>query len=136
MRSLIFLKAMRAGILGGWLIGCDSTDGGKTTPEAQVVRIISPIAGQSLKVDDTVHIIVESDYSKFGGGVSVDYSPDSSKTWYLIESFSRKDGLARDTLRWFAKETGDVAAGSSILLKAYDYDEDFSMTTGSIQFSN
>ena len=135
MRSPIFFQALLAAILGGWLLGCDSTDGAEDGAEARVVRIISPTAGQVLKVDDTVRIIVESDYSKFGGGVSVDYSPDSSKTWYLIESFNRKDGVARDTLKWFARETGDVAAGSSILLKAYDYEDDFSMTTG-ILFSN
>lgn len=117
------------GLLGAGFLGCDSTDDAGNDSGNPVVRIVTPVAGQAFKVYDTVQIIVESDYAKFGGGVSVDYSPDSAKNWYLIHSFSRKPGLARDTVNWFAQGTGDVAAGSVILLRTYDYDRDFMMTT-------
>lgn len=142
MRSRIFREmaifgTLGLGILGWGLIGCDSSDNPVDDPASQVVRIVSPIAGQSFKVYDTVQIIVESDYSKFGGGVSVVYSPDSSKNWHLIHSFSRKPGVARDTVLWNAQESGDVADGSVILLRAYDYDKDFIMTlTEGIRFSD
>ena len=130
-KMAVFRRALGLGILG-----CDSPTIREEPPTSQVVRIVSPVGGQVLKVYDTVQIIVESDYAKFGGGVSVDYSPDSSKNWYLIESFSRKPGVARDTLRWFAQGTGDVADGSVILLRAYDYEEDFVMTTEGIRFGS
>ncbi len=142
MRCRIFCEMAIFGtlaltILGWGLLGCDSSENSGEDPASQVVRIVSPIAGQSFKVYDTVQIVVESDYSKFGGGVSVVYSPDSSKHWYLIHSFSRKPGLARDTIRWNAQESGDVADGSVILLQAYDYDRDFIMTLAEgIRFSD
>jgi hypothetical protein len=123
--------------LGLGLQGCNSTDEAESASETQAVRIVHPVAGQAFKVSDTVEIIVESDFTRFGGGVSVAYSPDTSKTWYLIESVSRKQGVARDTLRWIAQESGDVANGSSILLRVYDYEKDFIMTlTEGIRFSD
>lgn len=126
----VFLGNLAAvfGVLGLGLLGCDSGGTSGNPPQDQAVRIVTPTDGQAFKVYDTVQIVVESDYSKFGGGVSVDYSPDSAKHWYLIHSFSRKPGVARDTLRWVAQESGDVADGSVVLLRAYDYEEDFVMT--------
>lgn len=119
------------------LLGCNSTDDSGMASETQAVRIVHPVGGQAFKVNDTVQIIVESDYTRFGGGVSVDYSPDTSKTWYLIQSFGRKPGVYRDTLQWLAQETGDVANGATILLRAYDYEKDFVMTlTEGIRFSD
>jgi hypothetical protein len=123
--------------LGLGIQGCNSTNGAGSESETQAVRIVHPVGGQAFKVNDTVQIIVESDYTRFGGGVSVDYSPDTSKTWYLIQSFGRKPGVYRDTLRWVAQETGDVANGATILLRAYDYEKDFVMTlTEGIRFSD
>jgi len=136
MRSWFYCKMVFLGALAMWTPGCDSA-GEDGNGAEKVVRIVSPAGGRSFKVYDTVQIVVESDYSKFGGGVSVDYSPDSSRHWYLIQSFSRKPGIARDTLNWFAQGTGDVAAGSVVLLRAYDYEEDFVMTmTEGIRFTD
>ena len=104
---------------------------------APTIRIIAPVAQQHYQMADTVTVIAECDYSKFASGINVDFSVDSSKTWNLIQSRVRKEGVQKDTLKWVPSidHPGMVAAGPGVLVQVYDYNKKFVAKSGFFFFT-
>lgn len=110
--------------------GCNTTDA-PPEPVLPVIRIISPVQGQSYKSTDTVRIIAESDYARFSSGISFSVSLDSARNWTLIKSLVRKEGRTKDTLAWTAGvDLGAVPASLGLLVKVEDYSKAHSARSG------
>ena len=73
-------------------------------------------------MDDTVKFISESDYTRFGGGLSYSLSEDSGKSWTLIGSVARlKNGAKElDTLKWVPKDFGIPPGPIQLMVREYD----------------
>lgn len=105
---------------------------------APVIKILEPKAGASFKLTDTVRVVTESDYTKFTSGITFNFSADSSKTWLLIKSLVRKEGLEKDTLLWVPAEDspGEVVPGRQVRIQVYDYSKKYETKSGYITFTN
>lgn len=102
--------------------GCDG-ETGPATSSGEAIAILNPEPGTSVNMEDTLRIVSESDYTRFGGGLSFSLSEDSGKTWILIGSVARLKSGAKelDTLPWVPKDFG-IAPGP-ILLMVREYDK-------------
>lgn len=105
---------------------------------APVINILQPKAGTAFKLTDTVRVVTESDYSKFTSGITFNFSADSSKTWILIKSLVRKEGMEKDTLLWVPAEDspGEVVPGGQVRFQVYDYSKKYETKSGYITFTN
>ncbi|MDB5105915.1 MAG: hypothetical protein JWP91_3604 [Fibrobacteres bacterium] len=113
---------------------CTTEDKAAAEP---VIQILSPKTGDSFKLGDTVKIITKSDYTRFTSGITINYSIDSAKSWQLIKSKVRKEGIQMDTLSWIQSEDSpDITAGPGVMLQVYDYTKKFPAKTGFFTFHN
>ena len=121
---------------------CNSTEAppvvAPVTPiDTAVFKFIQPTAGKTYKLTDTVQIITESDFSKFASGVNLKYSMDSAKTWIRIYDLIRKSGIARDTVNWVpAEDAPDLTPGSTVIIRATDYNRKHLTDSPFIHFKN
>lgn len=105
--------------------------------EEAVIQILSPKAGETFALGDTVKVVTRSDYTRFTSGITINYSIDSAKTWQLIQSKVRKEGVQMDTLEWVPSEQSpDITAGPGVMLQVYDYTKKFPAKTGFFFFKN
>lgn len=109
--------------------GCND-ETGPAAPSGEAIAILNPEPGASVNMEDTLRIISESDYTRFGGSLSFSFSQDSGKSWILIESLARVKSGAKvlDTLPWVPKDFG-IAPGP-ILLMVREYDKVHKATIG------
>jgi hypothetical protein len=126
-----------AALLSSLLVlgACTSPEEKQAQP-AGAIRILQPAAGSVFGIADTIDIIVESDFSRFSSGITLEYTLDSAKTWEFIRSLSRKEGLVQDTLPWapgldFPDALGD---GRGVMVRVFDYDREFADRTGFFHF--
>lgn len=113
------------------LAGSGCNDGtAPATPSGEAIAILNPKPGASINMEDTLRIVSESDYTRFGGSLSFAFSDDSGKSWILIESLPRVKSGAKvlDTLPWVPADFG-IAPGP-ILLMVQEYDKDHKATIG------
>jgi hypothetical protein len=102
--------------------GCNN-ETGPATSSREAIAILNPKPGASVNMEDTLRIVSESDYTRFGGSLTFSVSEDSGKYWILIESLTRvKSGVkVLDTLPWVPKDFG-IAPGP-VLLMVREYDK-------------
>jgi hypothetical protein len=117
---------------------CSTSDSDEKAEEPKVIALLEPAAGKTFKLDDSITFVIECDYSKFGGAISISYSPDSAKTWSLIKTFARKSDKARETLVWHpADEAADVfQVGQGLMFKVVDYNKIYIAQSGYFFFTN
>ena len=128
MRRFRMLAAGLA-LLAFAVSGCNN-ETGPATSSGEAIAILNPKAGASINMEDTVSFVSESDYTRFGGGLSFFLSEDSGKIWILIGSVARLKSGAKeqDTLPWVPKDFG-IAPGP-ILLMVREYDRVHKATVG------
>jgi hypothetical protein len=82
-------------------------------------------------------VIAQADYSKFASGINIQYSKDDGKTWELLKSQVRKEGIAKDTLKWCFQDElpGVVPAGSKVAFKVLDYDKKYQAISPFVTFN-
>jgi hypothetical protein len=115
--------------------GC-STEEDAPAPAA-VIQILSPKAGDTFKLSETIKIVTKTDYTKFTSGITINYSIDSAKTWQLIQSKVRKEGVQTDTLVWTPSvDSPDITVGPGVMLQVYDYAKKYPTKTGYFFFNN
>ena len=95
------------------------------------IKILEPKTGANLKVNETIKIITESDYDKFGQNLTFDATPDSGKTWdAFIISLELKSGMnVLDTVEWKPVD-GGFAAGQTTQLRVWEYGKKHYAYTG------
>jgi hypothetical protein len=102
------------------------------------IQILSPTAPASFKLSENFTMVVKCDYSKFASGLNFQLSSDSSKTWRLMKSLPRKEGVALDTLNWdpIADSPGDVEPGKPVLIRVIDYNKQHFTISKYFTFTN
>jgi hypothetical protein len=120
--------------------GCDTTDSKDPAPSNtdETIQIISPAAAGSYKLSDKFKMVVKCDYSKFSSGLNFQLSKDTAKTWELIVSKVRKEGIAQDTLEWdpINDLPGDVPVGKPVKIRVIDYNKTHFAISKDFTFTN
>lgn len=112
---------------------CNSSD----TPAGPVgsadsIKIISPAAGEKVKLTDTNLIILQIDTNLFNRtGLYLSFSLDSGKCWAVdclhggtLPAYRVKPGkgaVRLDTIKWVPADYPYTAAGMNVKLKIIDY---------------
>jgi hypothetical protein len=138
--SLDLLKttALLIGASLALIVGCDTTDSEAREPVDTTIQIVSPNAAASFKMSEGLTMIVKCDYSKFTSGLNYQASIDSAKTWLLIKSLPRKEGIALDTLVWdpLFDPPGEIPLGKPVLIRIIDYDKAYFTISKYFTFTN
>jgi hypothetical protein len=126
--------------------GCDTTDSKETTTTPtdttkaadSTIVIMSPATAGTYKLSEKFKMVVKCDYSKFASGLNFQLSKDSAKTWELIVSKVRKEGIEKDTLEWdpINDLPGDVPVGKPVKIRVIDYNKTHFAISKDFTFTN
>ncbi|HKP94634.1 MAG TPA: hypothetical protein VJ385_02650 [Fibrobacteria bacterium] len=109
---------------------CTSEPEPSSPAAGAAITLVTPKGGETFGLDDTLKIISESDYTRFGANLTFAFSEDSGKSWILIESLERKKNgtKERDTVKWVPLDFA-IAPGP-VLVRVREYDKVYAAVSG------